>query len=271
MKTATQKYFAIGALVIALVSALYSLGWILFFTSGAATDEVLVKKISQEVVKELKENGQLQNEIDEGIIRFVSKRNEGNSTGSLVKNIRPVSTKRDHILGNPNAPVTLIEYSDFECPFCKRFHPTAHKVIKAFNGKVNWVYRHFPISSHNPAALLEALASECAAELGGNDSFWKLTDLIYEKTLSNGNGIPAPGLYVLVKEVGLEENEFQECMQSGRHTARVQEDYENGTRSGVRGTPGNFLLNNKTGDIVAAHGAVPYEKLKEVLENMLKY
>lgn len=270
MKKSTQTLLGMGALVIAFVSALYSLGWILFSTGAGVTDDRLIKKITVEVVKELQKSEFLQKEIDDGIIRFVNQKRQAQSPNARAKNVRPVSVKRDHILGNPDAEISLIEYSDFECPFCKRFHPVAHKIVKAFDGKVNWVYRHFPLGFHNPAAQIESLASECAAELGGNDSFWKVTDLIYQRTLSNGKGIPKAGLEAIAVESGLEKKAFQTCLESDRHIARIEEDIENGSRSGVTGTPGNFLRNNKTGETIAAHGAVPFEKLKAVLDKLLK-
>ena len=111
----------------------------------------------------------------------------GRQAAQQAKNVRPVSAERDHIYGNPDAPISLIEYSDFECPYCKRFHVTAKSVVEAFDGKVNWVYRHFPLAFHNPGAQKQAEASECASELGGNDAFWKYTDALYARTKSGGS------------------------------------------------------------------------------------
>src|SRR3989344_8885608 len=94
-------------------------------------------------------------------------------------------TEKDHILGNRNAELVIVEYSDTECPFCKVFHNTMKEVISAYGGEVAWVYRHFPIASLHSKASKEAEATECAAELGGNNMFWKYIDRLFEITVSN--------------------------------------------------------------------------------------
>ncbi|GMR08429.1 MAG: hypothetical protein BMS9Abin26_1434 [Gammaproteobacteria bacterium] len=235
-------------------------------------DDRLVQRITQKVIKEMKRTGALQKEIDAGIDRYVQKQQQARARGgnNKAKNVRPVSVKRDHIRGNPDAEISLIEYSDFECPFCKRFHITMKKILKDYNGKVNWIYRHFPLSFHNPGAEKEAEATECATEFGGNDAFWKYSDLIFQRTRSNGKGFPVDNLVPLAVEIGLKKKPFQTCLDSGRYAARVKEDADNAIRSGVTGTPGNFLVDNKTGVISAIHGAVPVEKLKAVIEVMLR-
>jgi len=85
------------------------------------------------------------------VLRALALSNQQRSSAAKVKNVRPVS-KNDHIYGNPGAAITLVEYSDYECPFCKRFHPTAKKLVDQSDGKVNWVYRHFPLAFHHPGA-----------------------------------------------------------------------------------------------------------------------
>src|SRR5204863_994561 len=100
----------------------------------------------------------------------------------------------DHVYGNPNARFTLIEYSDFECPYCKTVHLTLKKLIDDSGGDVNWVYRHFPLEFHNPGAQRQAEASECIAELSGNDSFWKFANAIYARTRAGGKGFPLDNL-----------------------------------------------------------------------------
>lgn len=191
-----------------------------------------------------------------------------NSANAAV--VRPVSKNRDHVYGNPSAEVSLIEYSDFECPFCKRFHETAKQVVQAYGGKVNWVYRHFPLGFHNPAAQREAEASECAAELGGNKAFWHYADLIYARTPSNGVGVPEDKLAEMAASIGLNRAKFTECLRSGRKTNRVNDDYIEGQAIGIRGTPGNVLRNNRTGAAVLRIGAVPFGQIKAEIDQLLR-
>src|SRR3989344_4864332 len=108
---------------------------------------------------------------------------EQQQTGNLEQ--MAAITSEDHIRGNPNAEVTIVEYSDYECPFCKSFHPTMQRIVDEYGDKVAWVYRHFPLDSIHSKARPEAVAAECAAELGGNDAFWKFTDRFFELTPSN--------------------------------------------------------------------------------------
>jgi protein-disulfide isomerase len=182
--------------------------------------------------------------------------------------IPPVS-KKDHVRGDQNAKIALVEYSDFECPFCKVFHPTAQKILDSYPGKVMWVYRHFPLSFHVNAQK-EAEASECANELGGNSAFWSYTDKIYERTTSNGTGFSLDKLVPLAKEVGLDETKFKECLDSGKHAKTVNEEMAGGQSGGVNGTPGNVIVNIKTGEMQLIPGAVPFEQLKSVIDKFLK-
>ena len=181
--------------------------------------------------------------------------------------VKPVSAA-DHILGNPNAQVFLIEYSDFECPFCKRFHPTTKQILEAYKDKVALVYRHFPLGFHANAQK-EAEASECAAELGGNDAFWKYTDAIYDRTTSNGTGFALTKLVPLAKELGLNEAKFKTCLESGKHAQKVQQDMAEGVQAGVNGTPGNILW-TKSGVTKLMPGALPFEMFKQELDQLVK-
>jgi protein-disulfide isomerase len=229
-------------------------------------------------MKELREGEFLRQQIQLGIQDYINKQREAQIAAQAeqarlanenAKNVRRVSATRDHIFGDPNAPISLIEYSDYECPFCKRFHETAKEIVKIYDGKVNWVYRHFPLSFHNPGAQKEAEASECANELGGNDAFWKYTDAIYERTQSNGKGFPLTGLVPLAKELGLDEKRFTQCFESGRHEARVKEDVDEGGKIGITGTPANILLHNETGEVVLKTGAQPLDAFKPDIAKML--
>lgn len=103
---------------------------------------------------------------------------QGGAQSKDVK-IRPV-TSDDHIVGNINAKIVIVEYSDLDCPFCKSFHNTMHRVVKESNGDVAWVYRHYPITQLHPNAYQKAEATECAWEQGGNTAFWKYADKVFE-------------------------------------------------------------------------------------------
>ncbi len=175
----------------------------------------------------------------------------------------------DHVRGDKNARILLIEYSDLECPFCKRFHPTAKQAVSEYNGQVAWVYRHFPLDQIHSKADKEAEAAECAGELGGEDAFWKMTDKIYEVTPSN-NGLNLDDLPKLASQIGLDENKFKACLDSGKYAAHVEEDYQGGIKAGISGTPGNILLDTKTGKNILVPGAVPFDSLKSSIDSLLK-
>jgi len=183
-------------------------------------------------------------------------------------NIPPV-TAQDHILGSPNAKVLIVEYSDTECPFCKVFHQTMHRVIDEYgkDGRVAWVYRHFPIASLHAKAQKEAEATECAAELGGNDTFWKYIDLVYSKTQSSDSLDPAQ-LPVIAKEVGLNVAKFNECLASGKYAAKINQQVVDAQKSGAEGTPHTILITAK-GQKISIKGAQPYDTVKSIIDAAL--
>jgi protein-disulfide isomerase len=245
--------------------------------NAADAEAALVERIKREVMKDLMREGALDAQINAGIERYIAKQRAAQAaagarkeqrSAALAKNIRPVSPQRDHIYGNPDAEVSLIEYSDFECPFCKRFHVTAKEVVDSYEGRVNWVYRHFPLAFHNPGAQKQAEASECASALGGNEAFWSYADKIYERTRSNGNGFPVSGLLPLAEEIGLDAEEFRTCLETGKFARRVLDDYNDGVNIGITGTPGNVLRNNRTGRVVVRAGAVPAANLRNALDGL---
>jgi protein-disulfide isomerase len=161
-------------------------------------------------------------------------------------NIKPIS-EDDHILGNPNADIVIVEFSDLECPFCKNFHETMNQIINEFgkDGKVAWVYRHFPLTQLHPKAQIEAEATECAGELGGNASWWDYTNRLFEVTPSNNglnNGLELDELPQIAEDVGLNRADFEECLESGRQADTVQAQFDDAIASGGRGTPYNVLI-----------------------------
>ena len=177
-------------------------------------------------------------------------------------------TKDDHVKGDRNSRIALIEYSDLECPFCKRFHLTAQQLVDEYEGQVMWVYRHFPLDAIHSKADKEAEAVECAGKLAGNDGFWALTDKIFEVTPAN-NGLDLDTLPDLAGQVGLNQAQFIKCFDSGEFAAHVEADYQSGLKAGVTGTPGNILLDTETGKTQLIPGAVPYTQLKQAVDALL--
>ena len=176
-------------------------------------------------------------------------------------------TESDHLLGNPNADIIIVEYSDTECPFCKTFHPTMQRIIDEYgkDGKVAWVYRHFPLDSIHPKADKEAEATECAAELGGNDAFWAYLGKIFEITPSNNN-LDLALLPSIATEIGLNKAKFEECLASGRWAQKVEDQYQSGIAAGVRGTPHSIIVTTKDGAKYPLSGAQPYQAVKQIID-----
>lgn len=182
--------------------------------------------------------------------------------------MRPI-TEADHILGNPNAELMFVEYSDTECPFCKQFHQTLKRMMDEYgkDGKVAWVYRHFPIDQLHKKARKQAEASECAASLGGNAKFWEYLDQIYARTNSN-DSLPESELPKIAKDIGLDVKAFNECLSSGKFAAKVQADYDDAIKAGGRGTP-NSIIVAKDGTKIVVQGAQSYDNIKRTIDALL--
>lgn len=178
--------------------------------------------------------------------------------------VRPVDISRDHVRGNADARVTLVEYSDTECPFCKSFHPTMDQAVREYDGKIRWVYRHFPLDAIHPKARKEAEATECA---GAQGKFWEYLDEIFKVTPSN-NGLDPAELPKIAKDVGLDVAAFETCLQSGEMAARVAEDLDDAQKAGAEGTPYTVIL-GPSGETVPFSGAQPYGNLKQILDGLL--
>ncbi|MFA6341210.1 MAG: thioredoxin domain-containing protein [Candidatus Paceibacterota bacterium] len=222
---------------------------------------------------------------------FGMKTNETKTSSVLVKAI----DKDDHILGNPDAPIVIVEYGDTECPPCKMFQSTMQTVMSAYgkDGKVAWVFRHSPLESLHSKASKEAEATECANKLGGNAMFWKYIDALYVMTTSNDTLDPSK-LPIIAKEVGLDVAKFNECLSSGAEKARVASDLAEAIKitGGDLATPhleiilkdkltdekvanikdlfGSGLLINPDGKHISAAGAYGYDALKALIDVVLK-
>jgi protein-disulfide isomerase len=181
----------------------------------------------------------------------------------------PPITKDDHVRGDlSKAKIALVEYSDYECPFCKSFHPTLQDVVKKYGTDVAWIYRYFPLSFHQNAEK-EAEAAECIAQLGGNTAFWNFSDKIYERTTSNGTGFALTALGPLAKEVGVDQKKFQDCLDSGKNAKLVADEQAGGEAAGISGTPGTILI-TKEGKTDMVNGAQSLSTVEGQIDALLK-
>lgn len=177
---------------------------------------------------------------------------------------RPVSEK-DHVRGPANAKVTIIEYSDLECPFCKRFHITMQQVVEEYPNDVRWVYRHFPLTQLHQQADDESYAAECAGEQG---KFWEFIDLVYAETPSN-DGLDLAKLPTYAQQAGVANiPQFQSCVDSQKYKDVVDADYADAGSAGGQGTPYSIAV-GQDGTAIPINGAQPYEQVKATIDSLL--
>lgn len=191
------------------------------------------------------------------------------STGSGTGNpalVRPVGPT-DHILGNPAAPVKIVEYADFDCAYCKTFDSTLHQIIanEGASGKVAWVYREFPLEQIHPTALEDAEAAECVAQTAGNAAFWQFADALFANQPVNPTRFGA-----LASQAGVTGPAFADCMANASTTvsARVSADAQNALDIGALGTPYSLILANGQAPVVM-DGAYSYSAVKQLVDKAL--
>lgn len=165
-------------------------------------------------------------------------------------------SEKDHLRGNLEAKVSIVEFSDFQCSFCARFHSTVQQILADYPEQVRWVYKHFPLDQIHPQARPAAEASECAAE---QEKFWEFADLLVENQERLGEAL----FKELAVQIGLNLDQFNNCFSSRKYKDQVEADLQEGVKAGVRGTPASFI----NGELIS--GAVPYETLKAAVGRAL--
>jgi protein-disulfide isomerase len=178
----------------------------------------------------------------------------------------PPVTDEDHVRGNEAANVVLVEYSDYECPFCARFHPTMLQVMEEYGDRVAWVLRHYPLPFHANAQKA-AEGAECVAKLAGNEAFWTYSDSLAETMELAGQLTPAD-LIQAAADAGVNESGFQSCLDSGEMASKVTEQMNSGSTAGVSGTPGTMVVvDGEVKELIP--GALPFEQVKSTIEKYL--
>jgi protein-disulfide isomerase len=205
----------------------------------------------------------------------------GPAAGAVAKNDTPEApvadtsdkidpvTDADWIKGNVNAPVKIVEYSDFECPFCKRHHETLKPLLEKYGDKVAFVFRQFPLEQLHQKAMPVAIASECVGELGGDKAFWIFTDRYFEETLTNDRTNIDTVIPKLAAESGVNIAKFNECFESERTKPAVEVDVADAVETGGRGTPWSVLI-GPDGKTYPINGAQPASAIEKMIETALK-
>lgn len=180
--------------------------------------------------------------------------------------------QEEFMIGNKNRKVVLVEYSDLECPFCKKFHvETMEKIYSKYKDSIGIAYRHFPLSIHKKAPK-ESEATLCVRSIGGNDTYKAYITKIFETT--NGNdSLEFSSLEQIAKDLGVDRNKWNTCMASSTYTAAVQEDLTDGLEVGVQGTPNTFVLINEGREykiLTVINGARDEKYVSNVIDQALK-
>ena len=185
-----------------------------------------------------------------------------------------VSTDDDPVLGDKNAPLTIVEFSDYECPFCKRsFDQVLPELKKNYidTGKLKLVFRDFPLSFHANAHK-EAEAAECARSQSDDATYFKFHDQIFTRTTSNGVGLALSQIPIIARDLNLNVSQFQQCLNSGKFGDEVDKDIADGTAAGASGTPSWFIGRSSKDGVVNSRlvvGAQPFSAFKVIIDEEL--
>lgn len=181
--------------------------------------------------------------------------------------VRPVG-QSDYIRGNPNAPILMVEYSDYDCPFCKQYHATMNQIMDEYGvtGQVAWAYRQFPLIKLHPNAQLVSEAALCVGDIGKNEAFWKFSDMIFaERSVNEQTNVTK--LVQYAEASGVPVSEYKSCMESDRMKPELEAQITDGFNSGARGTPYTVLIVGNQQAII--NGAQPYTTVKGVIKNLI--
>lgn len=176
----------------------------------------------------------------------------------------------DHrlIYGNPEARITLQEFGDIECPFCRKMHDDLKQVVDNAENTINWEFKHFPLESHNPAAALQAKVIECVKDSYGNKVAWAALDRFIFETAGNGKGVG--DLTNFVRGMGLSGVAIDLCMASDAHENRIESDYREGQALGITGTPALRIIDTQTGDAYLIKGYKTAEQIAQAVQHILR-
>jgi len=213
-----------------------------------------------------------QEELDESISKLELKMLQDRLDKNQPMNPVKISSDNDPVIGSHDAAITIIEFSDFQCPFCARFHIQTLPIIMdeyINEGKVKLVFRDFPIQSIHPNAVPASVAAECANE---QEKFKEMHDMLFERQNEWNNQETSGAMELFnqyAREMELKQEQFESCLTSAKYVEEIKKDLNDGRTYGITGTPGFFIGNDEIG-FVELKGAQPFESFKKVIDNQLK-
>lgn len=181
--------------------------------------------------------------------------------------VLPISAS-DHIYGNPAAPITIIEYSDLDCPFCERFHETLEQLVAEYPNDVRWVYRHFPLSFHQ-FAYDESMIAECVGRIGGNQKFWDILPPLLSTPSSSSSEFQLEPLLSAAADIGISKAELQSCYEAKEFANTIDTQMANAAATGGSGTPWSIIV-LPDGTYRSINGAQPYTVVKAMIDEILQ-
>ncbi|WP_160172745.1 DsbA family protein [Methylomarinum vadi] len=185
----------------------------------------------------------------------------------IQSQLREIDPNQDRIFGKPSALISIIEFSDFECPYCRKIHPILKRIVNDSDGSINWVFRHFPLSFHKPNALKEAQAAECAANQGNSQTFWKFTDALFMQP-RRGKQQREQLIKNAAEKIGISYEELQKCITANIFLKKIIDDENEAIKLGLKGTPVNLIINHKTNEIFLRQGSATLQTLQQDIKRL---
>ncbi len=192
-----------------------------------------------------------------------------NADGTVSIEGKEINSENLRIRGNNQAKIYLVEFSDYQCPFCARFHPTAKEVTENSNGKVAWVWKYFPLTQIHPEAKPSAIAAECVAKLGGSEKFWQFSDVL----MANQNNLSEKLYKTESAKLGINQTNFAICLKDQSVAEQVDKNTKEGEDLGVTGTPSTFVVKNENGKLTVLeniNGALPKATVDSIIAKYSK-
>ncbi len=187
-----------------------------------------------------------------------------NADGTVSMEGKEINTENLKVNGNPDAKIYLVEFSDYECPFCQRFHNTPKEVVANSVGKVAWVWKHFPLTQIHQNARPASIASECVAKLAGTEKFWQFSD----KLIANQQNLSESFFRTEAVKLGVNAAAFNACIKDPAIAEFVDKNTNEGVELGVNGTPSTFVVKNENGKLTVLeniNGALPKSTVESII------